>query len=146
MTLADLFDGPNPNFGTLKDNDKILRTYDYRDEHDELLFQTVRLWAPLPKGKDFRQRRPNGKGGWEWNLSGVRRVLYRLPALTRADKLEWVFVVEGEKDADSLVKLGLVATTSPMGAGKWRNEYADFLRGRARGHHSGQRPGGPRSL
>jgi hypothetical protein len=38
-----------------------------------LLYQVVRF-AP----KDFRQRRPDGPGGWTWNLKGVRRVLYRL--------------------------------------------------------------------
>ena len=34
-------------------------TYDYRAEHGDLLFQKVR---DEPKG--FRQRRPDGKGGW----------------------------------------------------------------------------------
>jgi hypothetical protein len=41
-----------------------------------------------------------------------------------------VFVCEGEKDADRLAALGLTATTNPMGAGKWREEYAEPLRGR----------------
>ena len=40
-----------------------------------------------------------------------------------------VFVVEGEKDADNLAKLGL-RDDNPMGAGKWRKEYAEHLRGR----------------
>src|SRR6516225_779255 len=52
------------------------RAYDYRDENGALLFQVVRF-----AGKDFRQRRPDGKGGWLWNLNGVRRVPYRLPEL-----------------------------------------------------------------
>jgi putative DNA primase/helicase len=46
-------------------------------------------------------------------------VLYRLPELIAAGPDEWVFIVEGEKDADNLAALGLVATTCPMGAGKW---------------------------
>jgi putative DNA primase/helicase len=41
-----------------------------------MLYQTVR-YDP----KSFKQRRPNGKGGWHWNLKGVRLVLYRLPGL-----------------------------------------------------------------
>src|SRR5262245_37723375 len=49
---------------------QIVATYDYRDETGELLYQAVRYWP-----KDFRQRRPDGKGGWIWNLQGVRRVL-----------------------------------------------------------------------
>src|SRR5262249_33723111 len=39
------------------------------------------------------------------------------------------FICEGEKDADSLVALGLVATTNPMGAKKWLSEYNESLRG-----------------
>ena len=40
-----------------------------------------------------------------------------------------VFIVEGEKDADNLNAIGIPATTNPMGAGKWRDEYSEFLRG-----------------
>lgn len=36
---------------------------------------------------------------------------------------------EGEKDADALNSIGLTATTNPGGAGKWRDEYAESLRG-----------------
>ena len=43
---------------------------------------------------------------------------------------EPIFVVEGEKDADRLYQLGLTATTNPMGAGYWRNEFNEHLRGR----------------
>jgi hypothetical protein len=100
-------------------------TYDYRDEAGNLLYQTVR-YDP----KDFRQRRPDGAGGWLWNLDGVQRVLYRLPELCQADPTDWVFVCEGEKDADRLAALGLTATTNPMGAGQWREEYAETLHGR----------------
>jgi hypothetical protein len=41
-----------------------------------------------------------------------------------------VFITEGEKHVDRLRELGLVATTSPMGAGKWKDEYAGWLKGR----------------
>lgn len=96
-----------------------------RDESGQLLFQALR-YAP----RDFKQRRPVGKGGWTWNLKGVRRVLNRLPELLAADPGATVFVSEGEKDVDRLVREGLLATTNPQGAGKWRAEFAEFLRGR----------------
>ena len=52
-------------------------------------------------------------------MKGVRRVLYRLPELlARPD--EPVYVVEGEKDADRLASMGLLATTNSGGAGKWQ--------------------------
>src|SRR5215471_19110752 len=52
---------------------QIVAEYDYRDEKGELLFQVVRY-----QPKDFRQRRPDGSGGWIWKLNGTRRVLSRL--------------------------------------------------------------------
>ena len=41
-----------------------------------------------------------------------------------------VFLVEGERCADALATLGLVATTCPEGAGSWRSEYTETLRDR----------------
>ena len=102
-----------------------IATYAYHDENGELLFEVVRY---QPKG--FAQRRPDGTGGWIWNLDQVRRVLYRLPEILAADPNEPVFIVEGEKDVDALRALGLAATTNPGGAGKWRSEYGESLRGR----------------
>jgi putative DNA primase/helicase len=89
-----------------------------------LLFQVVRF-----DPKDFRQRRPHGDA-WTWNLGDVRRVLYRLPELLAAKHDTPVFVAEGEKDVDALTRLGLCATTNAGGAGKWRPEYSDALKGR----------------
>src|SRR5262249_55599420 len=90
----------------------------------KLLFQVVRY-----EPKDFRQRQPDGTG-WIWNLKGVRRVVFQLPALVAAvaaDQMIWF--VEGEKDVEALRKLGFAATTNPGGARKWRKDYAAFLRG-----------------
>lgn len=99
-------------------------TYDYFDEHGELLFQVVRM---VPKA--FHQRRPDGKGGWVSNMQGVRRVVYHLPELV-AEPGRCAFVVEGEKAADRLAGLGFLATTNPGGAGKWLPDYAPAFRGR----------------
>jgi hypothetical protein len=103
----------------------IAATYDYGDEQGVLLFQTVR-YCP----KDFKQRRPDGRGGWIWDLNGAPRLLYRLPELLAADSSQTVFIPEGEKDVDNLRGLGLVATTNPLGAGRWRWEFNEALRGR----------------
>jgi len=43
---------------------------------------------------------------------------------------DWVFIVEGERDADRLYESGFVATCCPMGAGKWRREYNQYFKGR----------------
>src|SRR5215204_4948846 len=104
---------------------RIVETYDYADEHGELLYQTVRY-----EPKNFRQRRPNGRGGWEWNLQGVRLVPYRLPELIAAPRERLVLECAGEKDTDRAHELGFVATTNLLGEGKWRDKYTEHLRGR----------------
>lgn len=104
----------------------ILQTYDYRDEKEKLLSQTVRF---TPKA--FKQRRPDGADGWIWDLKRVRRVLYRLPELIKGN--DPVFILEGEKDVDNLREWNLTSTCCPMGAEKWRSqekEYNRFLKGR----------------
>ncbi len=121
LTMADLF----PDTGPKTTRGAIVKTYDYADEDGRLLYQAVRF-----EPKKFRQRRPDGKGGWVWDLKGVRRVLYQLPNIVAAPADQAVFVVEGEKDADRLAEENQLATTCAMGAGKWRDEYNDSLAGR----------------
>jgi hypothetical protein len=104
----------------------ITAVYDYTDLAGKVLFQVVRF-----EPKDFRQRRPDGNGGWIWNLDGVKeRPLYRLRDVIAAKPQETIFVVEGENDADRLAREGLVATTNPGGAGKWLAEHSSLLVGR----------------
>jgi hypothetical protein len=123
LTLADLF--PDAPAAGGKPTRKIVARYPYQNADGQLLFEVVRY-----EPKAFAQRRPDGKGGWIWNLNGVRRVLYRLPDVLKAVQSgETIFVVEGEKDADALCGLGLVATTNPHGAGKWRDDYSQALKG-----------------
>lgn len=98
--------------------------YTYRNEKNEPLFSVVRY-----EPKDFRQCMPDGKGGRVWQVTPDRYVLYRLPELL-AKPEQPVIIVEGEKDADRLHKMGLLATTSPCGAGKWRESYSAALIGR----------------
>jgi hypothetical protein len=101
---------------------KIAASYDYSDQNGNLLFQVVRY-----ERKGFTQRRPDGKGGWIYNLEGVTTVLYNLPEVVRA---ETVFIVEGEKDVGTLKAIGVVSTTNPMGAGKWKDHYDLYLAGK----------------
>ena len=97
--------------------------YLYTDEEGRPLFHQVRL-----PGKKFYLERYAGPGRWQRGLAKTRRVLYRLPKLVKAPGL--ILVPEGERDVESLVRLGLDATTNPMGAGKWLPEYNESLRGK----------------
>lgn len=104
---------------------RIVAMYEYRDETGGPLYRVVRTLA-----KGFYQQRPDGNGGWVNGSKGVRRVLYRLPELLAADDKAWHFVSEGEKDADNLHTLGVVATTNPSGAGKFGTVDSSPLHGR----------------
>ena len=94
----------------------IVATYDYTDENGVLLFQVVRL-----EPKDFRQRRrakagdnpKDIKDGWVWKVQGIRRVPYDLPRVIEANGKQTIYICEGEKDCDNLIRLGLTATTNP---------------------------------
>jgi hypothetical protein len=104
--------------------------YDYPDESGQLLFQTLR-YEDASGRKTFRQRHVDPESGvWVYNLTDVRRVLYHLPEVLYAvGQGMTVYVCEGEKDADAIRSLGLPATCNPLGAGKWRDEFSQLLRG-----------------
>jgi 5S rRNA maturation endonuclease (ribonuclease M5) len=103
----------------------------YAEDGKTLLFEVMRV--PVGNGKKrFMQRHPDitQSSGYKWNMDGVRRVLYMLPEVIqgKADG-KTIHVVEGEKDVKTVVALGEVATTAPMGAGKWEEEYSEVLAG-----------------
>lgn len=99
--------------------------YPYTDADGKLLAEFLRY-----PGKQFRWRRPGPDGEWIWNIKGVDLPPYRLPEmLSGISHGQTIFVVEGEKDADTLMKLGIIATTNPGGAGKWRSSHDAFFKG-----------------
>ena len=71
----------------------IVGIYDYTDENGTMLYQVVR-----EEPKSFKQRCPNGSGGWTWKKH-PQQVLYHLPEVLENPI---VFVVEGEKDVETL--------------------------------------------
>jgi hypothetical protein len=105
----------------------IVAIYPYHYEDASLAYEVVR-YAP----KEFRQRRPDPskKGGYDWSVRNVRKVLFGLLELLAADPSELVFVVEGEKDALNVRGLGCVATTNVGGSKKWLDSYNETLAGR----------------
>jgi len=103
---------------------KIVKTYDYTDKAGKLLYQNCRF-----DPKDFRQRRPDGNGGFIWDLDSVTRTLYRLPELLESSLQDFVFITEGERDSDALHDLHLVATTSGSSS-SWKPEFAKHFKGR----------------
>lgn len=125
LSLGDLMPVAVRSFPASEGRPRIVAAYDYRDEEGVLLCQNVRL-----EPKSFRLRRPASGGGWIWSTDGVRRVPYRLPDLIAAvcTGCPAIFIVEGEKDADALWRVGLPATTNVGGAGKWGAPETSALR------------------
>jgi hypothetical protein len=109
--------------------------YDYRDEGGALLFQVLRYAPRQPGGKkSFSQRRPDGRGGWIRSLDlgdgrKVRQVLFRMGDLAAFPDASPVIITEGEKDANAVAALGMVAVTI-SGAASWSSEIAAPLAGR----------------
>jgi hypothetical protein len=116
-----------------------LVSYDYVDADGALVFQKVRN----PPGREprFWCRRPNGRGGWINDTKGINnKLLYRWPqiAAAMAEDRE-IALVEGEKDADNLWRIGIPATCNfdgatdliknPKAKPKWKAEYSEALRG-----------------
>jgi len=98
-------------------------TYIYVNKEGEPLFGIVRT----PQ-KQFMAVHLDGDG-WAYGMGGANPTIYNLPKVIDAvNKGELVFVVEGEKDADNMAKVGLTATTNPFGAGKWHAEYSNYLK------------------
>lgn len=52
-----------------------------------------------------------------WSMDGVERLPYRLPDLLAHPASAWI--VEGEKDVETLRAIGQTATCNPGGPGKW---------------------------
>lgn len=120
IEIRDLFPREKP-----RGKAPVITAYDYYDTKGNLLFQVCRT-----SEKGFFQRRPDGNGGWTNGLGGVKPVLYQLPEVEQAIKAgRTIYIPEGEKDCGNLAALGLTATTNPMGAGKWRSQYTESLKG-----------------
>lgn len=120
--------------GTARKSASIIATYRYQTADGIDVREKLR-YDP----KDFRIRHRDAAGNWVYKAGDGPPVLYRLPELKAAiEQGRTVFVVEGEKDADRLAALGLVATTNIEGAAKpnqtpkWKPEYTAQLSGAAR--------------
>lgn len=81
---------------------QVQTTYQYYREDRSLAYEVVRF---VPK--NFRPRMPDGTYGLTCG-----RILYRLPDIIASKADNFVWVCEGEKDADTLGSYGLVSTTA----------------------------------
>ncbi|MGM9936133.1 MAG: phage/plasmid primase, P4 family, partial [Candidatus Ornithomonoglobus sp.] len=107
---------------------KFVAEYKYKDENGGYLYSKVRFEDASGK-KQIRYVTVDEKQDtYNFNVCKVR-TLYNLPQLIKAVKEDYpVYYVEGEKDVETLRKLGYTATTAG-GADDWRPEYAKYFKG-----------------
>jgi hypothetical protein len=108
----------------MSDSETFVKVYDYIDETGKILFQSVR-YPPAA----LKYRRPDGNGGWIYDLYGVRLVPFNLSAILTARADLPIFITGSEMTCGRLKAWGLPvpATTLPAG---WRHEYAPHFRGK----------------
>jgi len=99
--------------------------YIYIDAQNRMYMKVART-----ADKDFPTYHWDGsKGAWIKGWPKSKEVVpYRLSELIAAPTNEPVWICEGEKDAENIAALGLVATTNPGGALKWQPELAKWFK------------------
>src|SRR5262249_6836047 len=107
-------------FGTKPHGSNVAR-YIYRDARGVFWMRVTRTSSKTFPTEYWQ----NGHWVRGWPTTVVP---YRLPELLAAPATEPVWFTEGEKDANNLAALGLIATTNPGGAKKWRPELAQYFK------------------
>ena len=124
QVLQEKFDIAPQQAKALTPTKYLAKQYDYYDSYGVLRYQVQRF-----EPKTFRQRRPDDKGGWLYNLQGVEALPYNLVGMIQNPDAP-VFIVEGEKCAERLNQLGLVATTNHGGSKNWKPELNQYFKDR----------------
>lgn len=129
LSMSDLFVKNNTQLQYWQRD--LIDMYDYYDASGKYAYSKLRYQRP-GEDKFFRFGFvENGKCDFK-NIT-KERYLYNLKQVQEAIKRgETVFIVEGEKDVETMKKIGLTATTSG-GAKTWTvehgKEFAEFFRG-----------------
>lgn len=98
-------------------------TYSYKDRDGKEVFFKLRF-----PNKKFVQRSRDSSGNIINNISHIKEPpLYNLPHIVKADV---VYLCEGEKDADTLIRGGLCGTTNHSGAIAWASHFTAQLKGK----------------
>jgi len=101
----------------------------YTDEHRQPVFVKQRLKVG-ESGKTYRLYKIDEHGRKQSTLSDARIVPYNLPALLDAKTAgRNIFLVEGEKAADAIKSIGMIASTAHTGAGSWPAAITEYFAG-----------------
>jgi len=120
LTTADLFPTKTEGRGVPK-TEAGRRVHLYADAEGLPLYRkTIRSYSDRTKNAFFERYEA---GQWIKGLGGIKQTLYNLPGLNTPGP---VFLSESEKDADSVIELGLVASAFG-GAENWKAQHAEIL-------------------
>ncbi len=123
---------------TLRDGWHKTMVFPYHNADGSLLYNRVRYDPPVHRSTEQKRVLPFQPVGDDWAMDeeglADRLPLYRWPDLLAAPSNRPVFIPEGEKCADALRALGLLATTNPNGAGNWHVILPSGSQEALRGH------------
>jgi hypothetical protein len=128
--LPELLERPDP-LANIKPIPKVefQQEWIYTDEHRQPVFVKQRLRVG-ESGKTYRLYKIDEAGRKQSSLSDARIVPYNLPALLDAKTAgRNIFLVEGEKAADAIKSIGMIATTAHTGAGSWPAAITEYFAG-----------------
>jgi len=99
----------------------VLREHIYRDGMGEPVRKAV-------KYTDGSWRQYGwSNGDWVPQVKGLPNIPYQLEELKQDHSDRMLFILEGEKDVDRAIKLGLLAPCNVGGAGKWKPELNQYI-------------------
>jgi hypothetical protein len=128
--LPELLERPDP-LANIKPIPKVefQQEWIYTDEDRQPVFVKQRLKVG-DTGKTYRLYKIDEAGRKQSSLSDARIVPYNLPALLDAKTAgRNIFLVEGEKAADAIKSIGMIATTAHTGAGSWPAAITEYFAG-----------------
>jgi len=128
--LPELEERPDP-LANIKPIPKVefQQEWIYTDENRQPVFVKQRLKVG-ESGKTYRLYKIDEHGRKQSSLSDARIVPYNLPALLDAKTAgRNIFLVEGEKAADAIKSIGMIATTAHTGAGSWPAAITEYFAG-----------------
>jgi hypothetical protein len=128
--LPELLERPDP-LANIKPIPKVefQQEWIYTDEDRQPVFVKQRLKVG-ETGKTYRLYKIDEAGRKQSSLSDARIVPYNLPALLDAKTAgRNIFLVEGEKAADAIKSIGMIATTAHTGAGSWPAAITEYFAG-----------------
>lgn len=113
LSMRDLFQSPPQGSKTPK---PASIEYRYGDRLKKIRFYK---WTNGKWQKSFCWQHKDNNGSWQKSRGGINPPLYNQEILSKAAADNTVYIVEGEKDADTMTnKVGLLAVSAPDGATK----------------------------